>query len=280
MLNLRKAATAVGSLLVFVGLLAAFQRPFREYPGIEYNDFPLPADWQRPSEFVFARLMYRPRAGGFGFGFGGYSPQTWQQGHSMWTQDYPRADRHFLRAIRRLTRIDSRSVEQPVNLNDGDDVYNWPFLYAVQTGQWELTDNQAAKLRDFLLRGGFFMCDDFWGRNQWDAFMASMGRVYPEQTPSDLADAAPIFHTVYDLDRRYQVPGARYLYTGSMEKCTGCPPQWRGISDEKGRVIAGIIPNSDIGDSWEYADDPHYDERFSALGIRIGVNYIVYAMTH
>lgn len=284
MLNTRKAWTVLGGLLVFAGVLcgalSAFQKPFREYPGIEYNDFPLPADWQRTSEFTFARLMYRPRAGGFGFGFGGYSAQTWQQGHSMWTQDYPRADRHFLRAIRRLTRIDSRSVEQPVNLNDDDDVYNWPFLYAVQTGQWDLTDNQAAKLRDFIQRGGFFLCDDFWGRNQWDAFQASMGRVFPEQTASDLANASPIFHTVYDLDNRYQVPGARYMYTGSYEKCANCPAQWRGISDDKGRVIAAMTPNSDIGDSWEYADDPHYEERFSALGIRIGVNYIVYAMTH
>ena len=90
------------------GVLSAFQRPFREYPGVEYNDFPLPSDWQRPAEFVFARLMYRPRAGGFGFGFGGYSAQTWAEGHSIWTQDYPRADRHFLRALRRLTRVEDR----------------------------------------------------------------------------------------------------------------------------------------------------------------------------
>ena len=81
----------------------------------------------------------------------------------MWTQDYPRADRHFLLAVRRLTRINARSVEQPVDLDDGDDVYNWPWLYAVQPGTWLLTDAQAAKLRDYLLRGGFFMADDFWG---------------------------------------------------------------------------------------------------------------------
>jgi uncharacterized protein DUF4159 len=280
LLNQSKPWMILVGLLVFLGALCAFQRPFREYPGIEYNDFPLPADWQRNAEFTFARLMYPPYSGRGGFGFGGYSFRNWKEGHSIWTQDYPRADRHFLLAMRRLTRIDTRSVEQPVNLDDNDDVYNWPFLYAVQTGQWDLTNAQAAKLRDFILRGGFFMCDDFWGANQWDTFQASMGRVFPEQTATDLPDASPIFHTVYDLDNRYQVPGARYLYTGSYEKCRGCPAQWRGLSDEKGRVIAAMTPNSDIGDSWEYADDPQYEERFSALGIRIGVNYIVYAMTH
>src|ERR1700683_3118661 len=174
----RTLLTVVGGLAIclaiFVGSLYAFQRPFREYPGIEYNDFPLPADSQHQSEWTFARLMY-PMYRGFGFGF--YN-RNWQTGNSMWTQDYPRADRHFLRAIRRLSRIDARSVEQPVNLDDGDDVYNWPWLYAVQTGRWDLTDAQAAKLRDYLLRGGFFWCDDFWGPSDWDVFLARLRRVF------------------------------------------------------------------------------------------------------
>jgi len=276
----RKAWISAASVLMFFEGLHAFQQPFREYPGIEYNDFPLPADWQRPAEFMFARLMYPPFRGRGAFGYDGLAAHGWQKGLSIWTQDYPRADRHFLQAVRRLTRIDSRSVEQPVNLDDGDDVYNYPFLYAVQVGQWSLTNAQAAKLRDFILRGGFFMGDDFWGTYQWETFSASMNRVFPESKPLDLNDNSPIFHTVYDLDNRYQVPGARYLYTGSYEKCQGCPAQWRAISDSEGRIMVALTVNSDLGDSWEFADDPHYEERFSALGIRIGVNYIMYAMTH
>jgi len=255
-------------------------RAFREYPGIEYNDFPVPPDYQVPAEFAFARLMYPPYQGQGGFGFGGFSARDWTEGRSIWTQDYPRADRHFLKAVRRLTRIDARSVEQPVNLDDGDDVFNWPWLYAVQTGQWELTDKQAAKLRDYILRGGFFMVDDFWGPNQWKTFEASMNRVFPEYLPLDLPNSSPIFHSVYDLDARFQVPGARYLETGSMEKCQNCPAQWRAVNDKNGRILVAIAFNSDLGDSWEFADDPRYAERFSALGMRIGVNYIMYAMTH
>ena len=269
-----------GGMLVFLGSMAAFQRTFREYPGIEYNDFPVPPDYLHPSEFTFARLMYPPYTGQGGFGFGGFTVNSWQEGRSIWTQDYPRADRHFLRALRRLTRIDARSVEQPVNLDDDDDVYNFPFLYAVQVGQWDLTDAQAAKLRDFILRGGFFMGDDFWGPSQWKTFEASMSRVFPDLIPLDLPDSSPIFNTVYDLQNRYQVPGARYLETGSYEKCQGCPAQWRAISDAKGRILVALTVDSDVGDSWEFADDPRYDERFSALGIRIGVNYIMYSMTH
>ena len=269
-----------GGLAVFLGSLCAFQQPFREYPGIEYNDFPVPEDWKSPGEFVFARLMYPPYTGQGGFGFGGFTTNNWMEGRSIWTQDYPRADRHFLRAIRRLSRIDARSVEQPVNLNEGDDVYNFPFLYAVQLGQWDLTDEQAAKLRDYILRGGFFMGDDFWGPNQWRTFEQSMNRVFPDRVPVELANTSPIFHGVFDLSARYQVPGARYMETGLYEKCQGCPAAWRGIVDDKGRVLAAVAFNSDLGDSWEFADDPRYEERFSALGLRIGINYVTYAMTH
>src|ERR1700740_2591971 len=164
--------------LVFIGTLFAAlyaQRPFREYPSVEYGEsVPLPPDWQRQAEWTFARLMYPP---GPLDGYRGRFDGDWRLGLSLWTQDYPRADRAFSQAVRRLTRVDARSVEEPVNLDDGDDVFNWPWLYAVQVGWWNLTDAQAAKLRDYLLRGGFFMCDDFWGDSQWNVFLASMKRV-------------------------------------------------------------------------------------------------------
>ena len=105
----------------------------------------------------------------------------WREGGTSWTQDYPRADRHFAAALRRLTRVNVRSVEQPVNLDDGDDVYNWPWLCAGEMGDWKLTDAQAKKLREYLLRGGFLMLDDFWGTEEWDRFEESMQLVFPDR---------------------------------------------------------------------------------------------------
>jgi hypothetical protein len=110
--------------------------------------------------------------------------------------------------------------------------------------------------------------------------MESMRRVFPDRAVVDIPNDDQIFHSVYDLSDRYQVPGARYVQTGVTEKCEGCPPRWRGIYDDRGRLMVAMTFDSDLGDSWEWADDPGYDEKFSALGIRIGVNYIVYAMTH
>jgi hypothetical protein len=262
--------------LLSLGALFAFQRPFREYPGVEYSNFPLPPDYQEKTEYVFARLMYPT-----GDTFGGFrNGSTWAEGYSIWTQDYPRADRHFATAVRRLSRIHVRSVEQPVNLDDGDDAFNYPWLYAVQVGQWRLTDPQAAKLREYLLRGGFFAVDDFWGQDQWENFMYSMRRVFPDRPVIDIPDNDAVLHLAYDVEHRYQVPGARYLQTGVTEKCYNCPAQWRGIYDDRGRLMVAMSFQSDMGDSWEWADDPSYDEKFSALSIRLGVNYIIYSMTH
>src|SRR6202790_305740 len=271
---------AIG-IVFLAAFLYAFQRPFREYPGVEYENFPLPPDWQERTEWAFARLMY-PSAPGARFvrRYNRHGGSDWTQGSTSWTQDYPRADRHFSLALRRLTRVHVRSVEQPVNLDDGDDVYRWPWLYAVQVGEWRLTDAQAKTLREYLLRGGFFMCDDFWGTYEWEVFEESMKRVFPDRPIVDIEDSDAIFHTIYDLDDRYQVPGQRYVRTGQTAKCQGCPALWGGIYDDKGRLMVAMTFDSDLGDSWEWADYPEYPEKFSALGIRIGVNYIVYAMTH
>jgi Domain of unknown function (DUF4159) len=262
-------------------MCAAFgQKPFREYPGWEYQNFPLPSDWQVPAEWTFARLMY-PSAFHF---YAGEYPRPyrtdWYNGRTDWTIDYPRSDRHLASAVRRLTRIQARSVEEPVNLDDGNEVYNWPWLYGVEVGHWDLTKAQAAKLRDFLLHGGFFMCDDFHGSDEWNVFVASMNRVFPDRPIVDIDNRDPIFHTIFDLDDRYQVPGEQFVYSHRMYEKDGFEAHWRGIYDDHGRLMVAICHNMDLGDSWEHADNPLYPEKFSALGIRIGVNYIVYAMTH
>jgi len=279
----RKAFWRLGCGVAVVTALYAFQKPWRLYSSMEpYDNISLPTDWQEPSEWVFGRLMYpqhpNARFARYGFRFG---QLDWREGGTSWTQDYPRADRHFAQALRRLTRIHARSVEQPVNLDDTDDVYNWPWLCAGEMGDWKLTDAQAKTLREFLLRGGFLMLDDFWREDEWARFDETMHRVFPDRPIVEIENADAIFHTVYDLDDRYQVPGQWALGRGYMsQRAAGTVAHWRAIYDDKGRIMVAMCFNSDLGDSWEWADDPGYPEKYSALGIRIGVNYVVYAMTH
>ncbi len=271
--------------VVFAGHIdthRSLPEPFRQYPGDEYHEgqIPLPEHYTDKTEWTFARLMY-PSIPDAHFRHAGWD---WRTGHSSWTNDYPRADRHFLEALRRLTRLDARSAEQPVSLDDTDDVFNYPWLYAVFVGEWQLTDQQARTLREYLERGGFLMCDDFWGTEDWEVFRASMDKVLPNRPILEIRDQESIFHTVYDLDNRYQVPGqwsVRMMRHGGVPyRNDGVVAHWRGIYDDKNRLMVAMSFNSDLGDSWEWADDPEYPEEYSALGIRIGVNYIIYSMTH
>ena len=272
------AVTGLAALGVLWG-----QKPFREWPAIEYERFPLPPDASRPAEWTRARLRYPDitgyslRGSGRYFGFPGY-----------WTMDYPRSDRHLLQGVRRLTRIDSRSTEQVVELDGTGEVNNWPMLYGVEVGHWMLPEDQAQQLRDYLLRGGFFMVDDFHGTEpyrgvrEWDTFVDSMSRVFPDRPIEDIPDNDPIFHTIYDLQERFQVPGEQFLETGLTYEAgaTGIQPHWRCIRDNKGRIMVAICHNMHLGDAWEWADMPEYPENFASMAYRIGLNYIVYGMTH
>src|ERR1700728_1451924 len=149
--------------LSLCGVLLA-QKPFREWPAIEYDDFPLPPDYQQKAEWTRARLRYPDIAG--------YPDANlpWRGGQfpGYWTLDYPRSHRHLLEGVRRLPRIESKSVEQVVSLDGTDDIYNYPTLYAVEVGHWRLQEQHAQQLREYLLRGGFLMVDDFHGSNAGD----------------------------------------------------------------------------------------------------------------
>jgi hypothetical protein len=275
----RGAAVAAIAAIVLGTAIAVAQMPFREYESLEpYDVVELPEDWKVPSEFVFARLMYPPHPNAR---FAWMRGRTdWEYGGSSWAQDYPRADRFLMSALRRLTLVQARSVEQPINLNDNDDVFNWPWLCAGELGDWRLTESQIVKLREYLNRGGSLFLDDFWGTEEWDRFIETMDRVFPGHHAQEMQDDEQMLHVLYDLKDRYQVPGQWALRSGSTYRNDGQVPHWRAIYDEKGRAMVAIWFNNDLGDSWEWADNPLYPERYSALGLRIAVNHIVYAMSH
>ena len=270
-------------LVVMGGLLGlailSAQRPFRVLESMEpYDNVALPPDYAEKTEWVFGRLMYPPHPNAR---FGRWrNRRDWREGGTSWTQDYPRADRSFSMALRRLTRIHVRSVEQPVNLDDDDDVYNYPFLFAGEMGDWLLTDAQAAKLREYLLRGGFLMLDDFWGTPEWEQFMQSMGRVFPDRQIVEIPPDDPITRTVYTITERKLIPGQWGLRRGVWYRNDGTEAHWRGIYDDQNRLMVAMLFNNDVGDAWEWADDASYPEPLAALGIRLGVNFTVYSMTH
>jgi hypothetical protein len=280
-MRLRTALAAVLLGLVSWCILRA-QRPYKEYPAIEYeNDgnFPIPNDYNTRAEWVRARLRYPDI---YGYPFRTLMLRDGREFPGYWTMDYPRSDRHLMQGVRRLTRIDTRLAEQVVDLDGTDDIYNWPVVYAVEVGHWRLPDDQAKQLRDYLNRGGFFMCDDFHGDEEWATFIESFHKVFPDRPIEEIPDNDQIFHTLFDLDERFQVPGAQIFESGiTYEKGpSGKVPHWRCVRDEKGRIIAAICHNMDLGDAWEWSDDARYEERWASLAYRIAMNYFVYDLTH
>jgi hypothetical protein len=171
-------------------------------------------------------------------------------------------------------------VEQVVDLDGTDDVFNWPTMYAVEVGHWDLTDAMADQLRDYLLRGGFLMVDDFHGTLEWNVFLRGMNKVFPDRKIVDLDNKDPIFHVIYDLDDRFQIPGWQWSISGKTYEYDGFDPKWRGIYDDKGRVMVAICHNMDLGDAWEWSDDPRYPEKWAGLAYRVAVNYFMYDLTH
>lgn len=264
----------VVSAIILAALLLAAQpgRPERRWAMYE-REMQDPADdppdaWE-DTEFAFARLRYRSDRDRSGF-----RGRT----RSRWGIDANKSDRQFLAGVRRLTRIHTRSVEQIVDI-DSDDLFDWPWLYAVGIGDWKLTAPQAARLRAYFDRGGFFVVDDFHNEYEWASFMEGMHQIYPDCHAVELRDNDPIFHTVFDLHERFRVPGLNVVHGDQIER-GGIEPHFRAILDAKGRVIVGIFFNMDLGDAWEWADIPEYPEKYASLAFRLGINYIIYDMTH
>lgn len=223
----------------------------------------------REAEFHFARLA---------FGVNGHPFSTYPG--EPWLRDWPDAEYHFMQGLRRLTRINASGENRQVSLMN-DTLFDYPVVYAVKVGFWNLRNQEIERLREYLLRGGTLIVDDFHGPNEWAQFIASMRRVFPDRPVVDIPDDDEVFHVHYDLDDRAQIPGRNSIYNGvSWEHPLGVPEYWRGVYDDDGRLMVAINFNMDMGDAWEHADDAFYPEPMTALAYRIGINYILYAMTH
>ncbi len=276
----------VRSFLLFLFLSACgalfAQKEWKQYPG--QTPWPVAPDYKEPHEWVWARLRYSGGGGGgFGFGGGGGGRRGGGGRNGAWSTDYPKGDRILVAGLKRLTLLDTRSVEQTIDLDGTDDVYNWPFLYAVEVGAWNLNDEEAKQLREFIDRGGFFMVDDFHCDGQWQSFMNSFDLVYGDAEVVDILDEDPINRSVFDLNPRKQIPGAQFTRSRRMDECGGGAdgiPHWRGIYDQKKRLVAVMVHNSDLGDAIEYADDPYYPQEFAQAAFQVLSNYVMYDLTH
>ena len=252
----RQIATALALCLLVSGVFA--QRAFRR--SMPEPDRPRAGEQK---EWTFARLAYE--GGG---------------GRSGWSVDYPNAEYHLSGAVRRLTRIDADQDGQVVSPNS-DELFYYPWLYAVEVGSWGFSDEQAARLREYLERGGFLMVDDFHGEDEWEQFLYGMRQIFPDKDVEEVPADDLVYAMPYPQKQRVQVPGPQYMRSGlTYERSDGVTPHWRGIRDEKKRWMVLISHNIDYGEGWEQADNPEYPEEFTRQAYEVAMDYLIYSMTH
>ena len=262
----RLAAAAILALLVGTALWGAAARNrwwmYEREMQDPVND---PPDASVDAEFTFARLRYRSPRDGFR--------------RARWGTDANKSERQFIIALRRLSRVNGKSIEQIVDI-DSDEMFDYPFLYAVAAGDWAVSRAQGERLREFFERGGFFVTDDFHNDLEWARFMEGIHQALPDRDGDEIPNEDPIFHVVHDLGQRVQISGYNIVYGQPNERGGTDGPHWRAVRDDRGRIVVGAWHNQDLGDAWEWADAPEYPERLASEAFRVGVNYVVYSMTH
>ena len=222
-------------------------------------------------EFTFTRAIYSsPSRGGGGF----------RGGYGSWATDYPKADLQFAMVMQRLAQhLDIAQQENAIRLEDPR-LRRFPWLYAVEVGRMALSEGEVIGLRNYLQAGGFLFVDDFWGERQWDQFEQNIRRVLPNHAIVELPLTHPLFKSYYNITEILQVPNVGNARAGETTECWGCEPTIRAIFDDNGRLLVLISFNSDLGDAWEWAEQPFYPVKYSTYAFQLAVNAIVYSMSH
>ena len=199
-----------------------------------------------------------------------------------WDTDFPDSDWNFSYRLQELTSLQVDPHGKILQLTDPE-LLNYPWIYIIEPGAMILYEEEVVALRKYLLNGGFLMVDDFWGEDEWWNFHSQIKRVFPDREPEELPLEHEIFHCVYDLKEKPQVPAINVARRGfSYERRDAREPHYRALFDDNGRMMAIICHNTDLGDGWEReGEDAFYFEEYSEKkAYPLGINIVVYAMTH
>jgi uncharacterized protein DUF4159 len=278
-LSSRRSSMAVVSLLALAtGLALAASGDQRR---MQRNPFMPPAPRIEPAaaydgSFQFCRGSFRTTLEGDGDG---------------WYVDYPMSEENLSTRLAEVTKtrvqhdFEGAPVHQVVPLSDPA-LFECPFVMMSEPGGAFFDEDEAAHLREYLLKGGFLWVDDFWGSRAWEWWASQIGKALPpgEYPIVDIPMTHPILHSVIDVDQVPQVPNVGLWHNMQLTSERGADSaevHFRGIADRAGRLIVVMTHNSDFGDAFERErDSPDYFRRFSVPGYAIGIDIIVYALTH
>ena len=203
-------------------------------------------------------------------------------GDGKWATDYPDSDLNFSFRLQQLTALKVDPHGKILELTD-DQLFNHPFLYLIEPGHLVFDEAEIVALRKYLLNGGFLMVDDFWGEDEWENFRGELKRVFPDRDPIELPLEHEIFHCVYDLKQKPQIPSIHAWMNGQTTERWDAPePHYRALFDDRGRMMVIICHNTDLGDGWERegVDQRYFREYSEKWSYPMGINILTYAMTH
>jgi hypothetical protein len=270
------------SLVLFCALLAEGQRGFRGGGGGRYRQAAPPnvddLNWSvdpkfEDDVFTFVRIRYHSKWG-------------WER----WSTDAPDSDQNFSFRLQQVTALKVNPNPVTIELTDKE-LFRYPWIYIVEPGRLEFSEEEVAVLRKYLLGGGFLMVDDFWGVNEYENFYEQIKRVFPEHEPQELPFEHPIFNCVFPLksklDRKPQIPNINLGIQSewshvTWERSDAVTPEYKGVFDDNGRMMVIICHNTDLGDGWEReGESEYYFREFSEKqAYPLGINIVFYAMTH
>jgi len=221
-------------------------------------------------EYTFIRTIYDSPVGYYG------------RRRQMWMTDYPNADNNFIVGLREWTGTNLKIAARPDQIPIMDDrIFDYPIIYFVEPGFLELSNEQAARLHEYIQRGGFIFFDDFWGEYEWQNVQTQFHKILPDLEIKDLPLNHPIFHSYLDVEEVVQVPNIyNAIRGGDTSEKGGVVPHYMGIEDKHGRLVAFISRNCDLGDAWEWINDPRYPVKYGLPAYKVGVNVVIYAMSH
>ena len=278
-------------IAAFIGAGAVFARRYSR-PRRGYSERRRVPNWTPSREFshdifTFVRIRYSTGYDDWGYG-GGYGRRGRGRGFGggSWATDWPDSDLNFSFRLQQLTSMEVHPDGVVLELTDPE-LFNYPFIYMLEPGRLVFSEEEVKCLRRYLLNGGFLMVDDFWGEREWDNFYHEIKRVFPDREPVEVGLDHPIFHAVFDLKERPQIPSIDWALRGrpygiTWERDDAQQVHYKAIYDTKGRMMAFICHNTDLGDGWEReGENEWYFHEFSEKkAYPLGINIVFYAMTH
>lgn len=249
-----RTAICLAWILVFLAAAFPIQGLLSTSQNLGVEELP-----RNESKFTLARIYFDVSMRRMGR-MGGSGP--------AWSHDWPSSEENFMKIVAEVTKLDVNPGGHIISFQD-DECFKYPIAYLCEVGELNLSEEEAKRMSEYLLRGGFLIVDDFRETRALYNFQRQMQMVFPDRSLEEVPPTDPIWTTFYDISDLKIVPP----YGGQM-------PQYLGMRDDSGRLMMIVNYNNDISDYWEWSGDPFMPIDETNEAFKYGVNYVLYALTH